>query len=318
MSVVVVSFNTRELTLACLRTVREQTASLSYEIIVVDNDSADGSVEAVRREFADVQLIANRLNAGFARANNQGIARARGRYVLLLNSDTEVQDDAIGRTVRFADEHPDVGVVGCRAFQPDGNQQSTMFRYLRLGDVLVNTFLPNRLMRRSRTLGRSRYVGLSRDEVQDVEVVAGCFMLVRREVIQAAGGMDEGFFMYGEEAEWCHRIRQAGWGVRYFPGARILHHGGASTSQRPGQMKLAMAQSQLVFLRKTRGALVAYIANLLMLLRDLPRVLAWGLLTVAPDSEPRKAMTPAAKRFPFHLRSLAGIRDEAHGPQGGV
>lgn len=310
-SVVVVSFNTRELTCACIETVLRETRRHTFEIIVVDNDSRDGSVEAVRERFPEVTVIANRDNTGFARANNQGFEVARGRFVLLLNSDTEVWDDAIGRSIDYAQAHADAGVVGCRAIQPDGRQQSTMFRYLRLWEVALNCLVPHRLMRRSRLLGHSRYVGADLDEVQDVEVAAGCFMLVRREVIERVGGMDGAFFMYGEEAEWCHRIRRGGWRVRYFPGARILHYGGASASQDPATMKVAMARSQILFLRKTRGRVVAYLANLLMLARDLPRVALWALLSPAPRSGLRASMAPAVSRLPFHLRTLFCMGERA-------
>ena len=242
LSVVVVSYNTRDLTRRCLQSVQDHAAGIATERILVDNASADGSADMVRREFPDVRLIANADNRGFAAANNQAFEIARGRYLLLLNPDTEVLEGTLEKVFAFAQRNPAAGVVGCRVRYPDGTQQSTFFRFLRLSTVIVNLFVPNRWMRKSEGLGRSRYVGADLDTTQDVEVVAGCFMLVPRAAIDQVGGMDEGYFMYGEEADWCYRMRRAGWSALYYPDATILHHGGQSARQRPGPMLRAMAR----------------------------------------------------------------------------
>jgi GT2 family glycosyltransferase len=305
-SVVIVSYNTLALTRACLRTVYEQTKG-TIEVIVVDNASADGSVEMIAREFPRVRLVANPDNRGFAAANNQGFTLALGRYVLLLNSDTEVLDGAIDRTVAFADLHPEAGVVGCRAVYGDGSPQSTAFRFLRLGEVAANALVPKRLMTRSRWLGRARYVGVDLGRVQSVEAVAGCFMLVRREVIERVGPLDEAFFMYGEEAEWCYRIRKAGWQIYYFPGATIVHLEGASGKPRSARTILAVAKGQLLFLQRTRGSAAAYVANMLMLARDLPRAAVWAVLGWLPptrDGTLRRELGPSAARLGLHAGGL--------------
>lgn len=309
LSIVVVSFNTRELTRRCLASLRAHTGGIPTQVIVVDNASADGSAEMVRREYPEVELVANDDNRGFAAANNQAFRRARGRWVLLLNPDTEVLADTLPRALAYAEAHPEIGVLGCRVRYPDGTQQSSIFRYLRLSTVLVNVLVPNRWMRRSRWLGRSRYVGVDLDRVQDVEVVAGCFMLVPRAVLERVGGMDEGYFMYGEEADWCYRIRRAGWKVVYYPDAEIVHHGGQSTRQRPGPMLRAMARSQLRFLEKTQGRGAAYVANVLMLLRDLPRAALWRVLRLVPGAGTatlREGLATSRERIGLHLRGLLG------------
>jgi len=310
LSVVVVSYNTRDLTRRCLLSVEEHARDIPHEIILVDNASADGSAGMVRDEFPAVRLLANTDNRGFAAANNQAFALAEGRYVLLLNPDTEIRDDALRRVLDFAESRPDAGVIGCRVRYPDGTQQSTTFRYLRLSTVLVNLLIPNRWIRRSRWLGRSRYIGMDLDCVQDVEVVAGCFMLVPREVLDKVGGMDEGFWMYGEEADWCYRIRRAGWRILYAPVATVLHHGGQSARQRPDRMVRAMARSQLRFLAKTQGPAAAWVANLLMLARDLPRAGLWWLLAPVPASgagRARALLRPSVARIGLHARELLGL-----------
>ena len=309
LSVVVVSYNTRDLTRRCLRSVQEHAKGIATELILVDNASADGSADMVRTEFPEVRLIANANNRGFAAANNQAFEIARGRYVLLLNPDTEVLEGTLEKVLAFAQRNPAAGVVGCRVRYPDGTQQSTFFRFLRLSTVIVNLFVPNRWMRKSEGLGRSRYVGADLDATQDVEVVAGCFMLVPPAAIDQVGGMDEGYFMYGEEADWCYRMRRAGWSALYYPDATILHHGGQSARQRPGPMLRAMARSQLRFLEKTQGRFAAYVANLLMLLRDLPRSLLWQLLGALPNGRKSRvglSLEASAHRVRLHLRGLFG------------
>ncbi len=309
LSVVVVSYNTRELTRRCLRSVQEHAGGIPTELILVDNASADGSADMVRRDFKEVRLIANADNRGFAAANNQAFEIARGRYVLLLNPDTEVLEGTIERVLAFAEANPKAGVVGCRVRYPNGTQQSTFFRYLRLRTVLLNLFVPNRWMRRSEWLGHSRYIGADLDRIQNVEVIAGCFMLVPRAAIEQVGGMDEGYFMYGEEADWCYRMRRAGWSAQYYPDATILHHGGQSARQTPGPMLRAMARSQLRFLEKTQGRAAAYVANALMLLRDLPRSLLWQALGLLPSGQSSKLalrLEPSVHRVPLHLRGLLG------------
>jgi len=306
-SVVIVSYETRDLTLAAVASVLADRGHDGYEVIVIDNASTDGSAAAVAERYPGVSLIANDENRGFGAAANQGMVVSRGRYVLLLNPDTEVRDDAIAETLAYAEDHADAGVVGCRVFLADGRQQSTVYRVLRLREVLVNLFVPNKLMRRSSVLGRSRYVGLDLDLVQHVEVIAGCFMLVRRDVIERVGVFDEAFFMYGEEEEWCHRIRDAGWRLHYFPGASVLHHGGASAKQFPAAMARAMTRSRLLVLQKTRGRGIAYLGNVLMLLRDLPRILAWCVLAPFPGlrtSSVGRLLHVSVARFPVHASGL--------------
>lgn len=309
-SVIIVSYNTRELTVACVRSVLAHTTGCTTEIIVVDNDSADGSADALRGAFPDITVIANRDNVGFATANNQGMAVAKGGWILLLNSDTELHDDAISASLEFARTRERLGVVGCRLFGLDGRQQSSLFRFLSLRELVVNLFVPNSVMRRSKALGFSRYAGVDRDRVLDVDAVAGAFMLLPREVYERAGGMDETFFMYGEEAEWCWRIRRRGYSIVYYPGARITHFGGASAKQDWASMTLSMAKGQVLFLRKTRAYPVAWLANAMMTLRDTPRWIVYTLLGLLPGARWRQArerLALSARRFPHHLAGLVGM-----------
>ena len=306
-SIIIVSYNTREVTLACVRSVFERANDCTWEIILIDNASCDGSVEAIRAAYPQVKAITNSENRGFAAANNQGLLIAKGRYLLLLNPDTEVYPETLRETLAYAEANPKVGVIGCRVFGDDGKQQSTLFRVKRVSDVAINALVPNRLMRRTRWLGRCRYAGIDLDVAQSVEIVAGCFMFVRRSAFETVGGMDEAFFMYGEEAEWCHRFRRHGWEVRYFPGASILHYGGVSTDRHPAQMNLAMAKSNLLLVQKTQGRGAAYLANVCMLIRDVPRAVVWHILSPfarGRESASLKSLKRASERALLHVSGL--------------
>jgi GT2 family glycosyltransferase len=230
-SVVVVNWNTCDLVRQCLRSVYQQSPSIRCEVFVVDNGSSDGSAVMVRREFPQVNLLANQDNRGFAAANNQAVALAKGRYILLLNSDTIVLDRAIEKTVAYADKHRDTAVIGCRVLNPDGTLQNSCFMFPSiLNWFLFSTYL-YRLFPRSRFFGREQMTWWSRTDSRDVDVVTGCFMLVRKEAIDQVGPMDERFFMYAEETDWCYRFKASGWKNRFTPDAEIIHIGGASAAK---------------------------------------------------------------------------------------
>jgi len=253
LSVVVVSWNVRDLLRRCLQSLR---SGVQHEIVVVDNNSTDGSAEMVRAEFPDVQLIANAENRGFPAANNQGIAVTRGRYVLLLNPDTEVVGDALATMVAYADAHPDVGVVGPRLLNPDGSVQSSRRRFPTLMTALfestwLQSYAPRRLLERYYVLDRPG------DAVQDVDWVYGAALMARREAVRQVGMMDEGFFMYSEEMDWCRRFRDAGWRVVYLPTARIVHYGGRSSEQVVAARHIHFQTSKVRYFRKHHSAAAA-------------------------------------------------------------
>lgn len=305
-SVIIVSYNTRALTLDCLRSVYAQTQDVTFEVFVVDNASTDGSAAAVAAEFPRVNLIVNAENRGFAAANNQALRIARGRYVLLLNSDTVVLDRAIERCVAFADTNPAIGVVGCRAEWPDGRFQSSYFRFPGLLSLTTGALFFDRALRGNRS-SRVRYYGRVFSQPQDVDVVAGCFFLVRSQVIRQVGLLDEDFFMYGEEAEWCWRIHQAGWRVCYYPPARIIHYWGGGSGGAPVASLLAKRRGVLLVLRKTRGLFCAWCGNVVMMLGVLMRMPYWALQVVGGWVSGCQGRTLARTRLSivgFHLRNL--------------
>jgi GT2 family glycosyltransferase len=249
-SVIVVSWNTRQYTLACLASLPDAAARVRWDAWVVDNASDDDSVAAIRRDHPQVRVIANMANVGFAAANNQGIVACAGRYVLLLNSDTVMAPGALDALVAFADAHPRAGVVGPTLLNPDGSYQTgpTPFPSVwtetmsvtGLGRRLTYRGYPSLPARRARASRRADYVG-------------GACMLVRREAIAAVGLLDESYFMYSEEPDWCWRMHRAGWETWYTPDASVTHFGGQSTRQARDAMVVALYRSKVRFLYLNRG-----------------------------------------------------------------
>jgi GT2 family glycosyltransferase len=308
-SIIIVNWNTRDILRDCLVSVYAQTKDITYEVILVDNASSDGSAQMVKTEFPQVILIENTENYGFAAANNQGMRIAKGRYVLLLNSDTVVLDGAIQKTVRYADSHPEAGVVGCRAVWPDGRRQNTCFRFVNLRMLLLSSLLFFRMAKpfRRPLFHPDRYLHLDFNQEHNVDVVAGCFFLLREEVIREVGMFDEDFFMYGEEMEWCSRIHKAGWGIRYFPGAEIVHLYGASAFQAEDDTQIHKRKGTLLFLHKTRGFGVAWLANLIMALGALLRIPFWFLTDICKlviRFQPITKWSGRLKVIEFHFSGL--------------
>ncbi|MFU8829799.1 MAG: glycosyltransferase family 2 protein, partial [Phycisphaerales bacterium] len=210
LSIVIISFNTIDITRDCLRSVFENIGDLHAQVIVVDNDSKDGSADMVASEFPKVELIRNSDNRGFAAANNQGFELCTGEFVLLLNSDTVVLGDVLEKSVAYMREHPQVGVFGCRVLNPDRTMQPTCFMVPSLLNISLMTLGLSKLSR-PKFFGRMQMLDWQRDSEREVQVVTGCYMLVRRTAMDAVGWLDDSFFFCGEETDWCVRFRKAGW-----------------------------------------------------------------------------------------------------------
>jgi len=267
LSIIIVSWNVKGLLRRCLDSIfQHPTSNLQFEVIVVDNASSDGSAEMVKEDFPQVRLMANEENLGFTRANNQGIAASRGRYVLLLNPDTEVIGDALGAMVDYMDVHPDVGALGPMLLNPDGSVQSSRRRFPTLATALLeSTVFQWELSRDNRVLRRYYVLDRPDDEVQEVDWVTGACILMRREAIEEVGPLDEGFFMYSEELDWCRRAKERGWKVIYLPTARVIHYGGKSSEQVVPFRHIQFQRSKVRYFRKHHGLLWAWILRLFLL-----------------------------------------------------
>jgi GT2 family glycosyltransferase len=248
LSVVMINWNALPMTAAALESLREQTQGIDYEVFVVDNGSTrDASVAELPRRFPWVRFLANPANLGFSRANNQAIRAVRGRYVLLLNNDTLQTENALGEAVRYLDGHPAVGALGIlhrnhdagRSFQPSFSPFPNP-----LGDILG-------------------LLGLGGDPPpppavveQDVDWVCGSFLMIRRACLEQVGGLDERFFSYDEDIDWCRRAKQAGWAVRFWPGASLIHLGSGSLPSIKDKTAM-MFRSHLTYIRKHHSAALA-------------------------------------------------------------
>jgi len=251
LSIIIVNYNVKDFLHQSLRSIQQATAGIPAEIIVVDNGSRDGSVEMVAQQFPEVHLIRNRENAGFARANNQALREAHGRFVVLINPDTVVQEDTFQVLLRFFEAHPEAGMVGCRILNPDGSLQLACRRSIPTPWVAFTKLVGlSRLFPRSRLFGRYNLTYLDPGEITEVEAISGSFMMVRREVVEQVGMLDERFFMYGEDLDWCYRIRQAGWKIYYVPDTQIVHYKGASSQKARLDTLLFFYRAMLLFARK--------------------------------------------------------------------
>lgn len=293
LSVIIVNWNVRDLLRHCLQSIFANLPTCRLEIIVVDNASSDGSPEMVRTEFPQVRLIANPDNRGFPAANNQGLAVARGRYILLLNPDTEVLGDALETMVAFADAHPDVGVVGPQLLNPDGTVQSSRRRFPTLATALLEStwlqpYAPRRLLERYYVLDRPD------DQVQDVDWVTGAALMARREAVEQVGPLDEGFFMYSEELDWCRRFREAGWRVVYLPAARIIHHVGKSSEQVLPARHIHFQTSKVRYFRKYHSPVAAELLRWVLLANYLWQIGLEGVKWLLGHKRPLRAGRIAA------------------------
>lgn len=263
-SIIIVNWNTCDMLRNCLRSIYEQIGTVSFEVIVIDNASKDGSSKMVKDNYAQVILIENLENRGFAAANNQGIEIAKGRYILLLNSDTIVCDAAIEKTINYADLHLNVAVVGCQVLQNEDTVQMTCFCFPNITNIILSTLGLSKLFKYNRFLGREWMLWWQRDSEREVDVVSGMFMLVRRKAIEEIGLLDESYFVYCEETDWCYRFAKAGWKIIFWPGARIIHldGGGKSINQVAAKMFVQHHKSMLIFVKKNLGKIKYWIARL--------------------------------------------------------
>lgn len=280
-TIVVVLFNTREMTLACLRSVFDQTTPGTFEVIVVDNASEDGSADAIEREFGErVTLIRSTVNLGFAAANNLAARHARSDFLLLLNPDTVVLDRAIDCLVAFAEEHPTAGIWGGRTVFADGSlNPSSCWRRPTLWSLLCQASGLSSLFRQSGIFNPEAMGGWKRDTMREVDIVTGCFLLIRRSLWERLGGFDPAFFMYGEEADLCLRARAFGARPLVTPEATIVHHGGASETVRADKM-VRLLQAKVLLIRRHWSIGGREAGVMLLRLWPLTRMWAWRFAAV--------------------------------------
>lgn len=276
-SVVIVNWNVRDLLRRCLASIAGSddlfvagaagtAGHWTAEIIVVDNASSDGSAAMLAREFPWMQVIANAANAGFTRANNQGLAVSGGRYALFLNPDTELSAGALAAMLAFAEANPSVGILGPQLRYGDGSPQSSRRRFPTLATFFVESTVVQQWWPRNRVLARYYVLDRPDDAISRVDWVVGACMLVRRALLDQIGGFDEGFFMYSEELDLCRRAVQVGWQVVYFPPAVVTHYEGKSSEQVVAARHIRFFSSRVRYVRKYHGAAAAALVRSFLLL----------------------------------------------------
>jgi len=278
-SIIIVNYNTQSLILNCLRSIYQQDEYVD-EVIVVDNHSTDGSQEAIRREFATVKLIENSRNEGYARAVNKGLIRCRGKLVLILNSDVELRPDALKNSVDFMQRHPDAGIAGCKLLNPDGSLQPSCEGFPSLWNVTCESFFLDRLFPRSRLFDGLSMKHFSYDRVAKVDRVIGAFLLVNRQALEDVGLMDEQFFFYSEEVDWCYRARRKCWAVYFFPHAEVIHHWGGSADMVSPALFVERHKNRYMFYRKYHAFWPSLAMRGIAAVGILLRLIAWSAIAL--------------------------------------
>jgi len=297
LSILIVNWNTRERTLACINSIRKFVSTQAeVQIIVIDNDSGDGSVEAIRESGVDVEIIENKENAGFGRANNAGLKRATGRIVLFLNSDTEITASTIPDLLSEFDTHPEVAAFGCKILGYDETPQHSVRGFPTLGAYLYSDTFLGMLGLFKGSHERYRRKQFDFEQWQPIEVAMGAALAVRSEVVQQMQGFDPRFFMYFEEADLCRRIHDAGYALAYSPIPVVYHVGGASSRKSKAKMMLVIRQSMFKYFRKHEPAWKIRVFSLVfkplfllhMIATWLKQWLRAGLAHLQPDSRGRR------------------------------
>lgn len=251
LSIVIVNYNVRYFLEQCLHSVEEAINGLDCEVFVVDNNSVDGSNEMVISKFPWVKLIANKENVGFSKANNQAINISGGDYVLLLNPDTVLEHDTLGKCVSFMDEHPDAGGLGIKMVDGKGKFLPESKRGLPTpGVAFYKIFGLSSIFPRSKTFGKYHLGYLDNDKIHQVDILSGAFMMLRKKTLEKVGLLDETFFMYGEDIDLSYRITKGGYKNYYFPEARIIHYKGESTKKSSINYVFVFYNAMIIFARK--------------------------------------------------------------------
>jgi len=312
LSIIIVSWNTKEFLLSCVRSVFESGQGISREVIVVDNGSQDGSGHEVKKIFPLISLVENERNLGFAKAVNQGLQMASGRYILLLNPDTQMKDGAIERFVSFMDFHPDTGVAGAQLLNSDGSKQNSIANFPSLATELFNKSLLRRLFPKW-------FPGKERNYSEPVEVnsVIGACMMVRREALDQVGLLDEDYFLFLEETDWCYRMKKAGWKIYHVPQTEVFHFQGKSAETDKKRARVEYFRSRYHFFKKNRGGGQWFILLTGLLIRlgcELLAMTVASLVTLFTVKSWRRKLSIYAYLFWWHLRLCPegmGLKNES-------
>lgn len=302
LKIIIVNWNTIDLLSNCLGTIVSNTLGISYTIVVVDNNSTDGSVDIIRRRFPQVHVIENRQNVGFAQANNKALHHRNTKYVLLLNPDTEVKRSSLETLVRFMDNHPQAGGAGSMLLNIDGTLQTSCYPSLTLSREIWRLFHLDKI----RPFGIYDMKLWNRKNPREVDVVQGACLILRWEALDQVGLFDEAFFVYSEEVDLCFRLREAGWQLYWVPAARVVHYGGQSTSQIAEKMFLELYRGKIQFFRKHNGWIRTLIYKLVLVIASLARLALTPFARLERPSKQQRYLT-LAEHYRRLLVALPGM-----------
>jgi GT2 family glycosyltransferase len=293
LSIVILCWNDLKVIADCLLSIYNETHDISFEVIVSDNGSTDGSLEYISQHYPGVRIVANGVNLGFAKGNNAGIALSEGEYVLILNPDTIIHDRALEKCVVFADSHPEAGAFGCRVLNPDGSDQTSARPFPTIWRDLIGALYLRQLAYLSDLFLSDTYTGWNGDSERAVDWQSGCCVMFRGSVLKSLGGFDEQFFYHFEEVDLCRRVWNAGYPTLYTPDAVITHLGGQSVNRFPIRFELEKYRSRYRYYFKYYGRKGAKRCRHVVLTWIRVRQVGWGLsriFSVSPGIKSRLEM----------------------------
>lgn len=276
LSIVVVHYKTKKLTMDCFRSINDHPPTCPYEIILVDNGSNDNIGDQVAEKFPEVRFIETGDNLGFSKANNLGIHNSRGEFVVLLNSDAKLIEPVWDSMIDFMHQQPEVGVIGCREVDGDGNFQLSCGHFPNFKNEIIRKIMHYRLSINDHKI--RDYLDEKFSSLSAVDWVSGSCMMIRRKVLADVGLLDEQFFMYFEDIDFCQRVRDKGWGIRYFPGATICHYGGRSAKHNLLHVLVEYRKSQAYFTRKYYGRFGSVLIRIFLIIKYGFSALPWGMV----------------------------------------
>lgn len=321
-SVIVVNWNTHDYLSLCLASISSDPGvslaaddsapsapgQIRVEIIVVDNASTDGSAAMVAANFPPVRLLANQHNLGFAAANNQAIAQARGRVLFLLNPDAYVRPGALQQLVRFLDAHPEAAAAGPNVLNPDGSWQAAAFRFATLWDLFCEAAFLSILFPHSRLFARKEIGGFKRDRVRQVDWIQGCALAIRRDVWDAVGPFDEGYWMYVEELDWCRRAKDLGYRIFFTPDAQVVHYGKRSVAKARASVLPLGFRSHFRYFRKFDGPRTEMAARAIALLQMGLRAAVSAAMVFVAHGEERNRWRENWRAYTAVMREAVTLR----------
>ncbi len=300
LSIIIVNWNTKEFLLPCVKSVLEIGQGISSELIIVDNGSWDGSGDEVKKTFPFIHLVENEKNLGFAKAVDQGLQKASGKYVLLLNPDTRVKHGAIVRLLSFMDSHLETGVAGAQLLNSDGTKQNSIANFPSLATELLNKRVLRWLFPK-RFPGKENYYS----EPIEVDSVIGACMMVRREALDQVGFLDEDYFLFLEETDWCYRMKKAEWKIYHIPQVEVYHFQGKSAEAERKRAKVEYYRSRYHFFKKNKGNLQWVILLIGLLIRlgfELLSMAVASVVTLFAIESWRKKLAIYTYLFWWHLK----------------